>query len=489
MARVVGFFIISLCVLFAYSPSLLHLPRSDQVIHLRHFALQQTLPELTLSNYDLNRKPQFSTGDSILFRPLLYVFLGLEKYCFGYHFLWWQATGVILHILVIFMFLNICWRLHPGWPSFAVTSFFALFYPIKEMVIWQHINGYLLALAFFLMALDQAIRLSQKEHNYANALKWMAVCLGLSVFMYEIVNIYAFLIFLYLWISRPDLKSKLFIILLPSAMYVCANLYNYYWVNHLAGKMPPAGFGIQITDFFQLVAWWLYSGVFFVLYPVYLGQRNGFAREDVLDFKLPNAADPVQIAGGLLLLAIFYLIISTRGALLKDRKNTVCLFLAFIGVHALVLVIFRGGNDLKGALMGTLYNQYAFWLFALLLFFACIDWKQAAGNAISSVISKTLIVLMLGYAFFSSQAVYEANYVQATMQRPSRGLIKKVEGLIKERGSETDFSFYVGPEVPGNEVFFYVMTAEGHLQKSRYMEMLYPQYFREKGAKFIFSSG
>lgn len=191
-----GFSIIAFVTLAVYSPSLLHCPRSDQVLHLRHFAHQRSLQESAISNYDLNRNEKFSPGDYILFRPLLYMFMGYEKYFFGYKFYAWQMTGIDLHLLVVFWFLKICLESHAGLPAVAFAFLFALFYANMEMVIWNQVNAYLLALSLFLIALYHTFKLLKGCRDINKRIWGILIPLTFSIFIYEIFNFYALSIFM-----------------------------------------------------------------------------------------------------------------------------------------------------------------------------------------------------------------------------------------------------------------------------------------------------
>src|ERR1035441_6502091 len=119
-------------------------PRADQLAYLHQVSLYTTLHDILKYAPDWNRT--HSAGDTALYRPVLYFLLGLEYGCFGYNFMLWQALAIGLHGLIALVLLATLWKTPlqgTGWPLLVTCLFAGSFLP-SELVIWNHITGYVL---------------------------------------------------------------------------------------------------------------------------------------------------------------------------------------------------------------------------------------------------------------------------------------------------------------------------------------------------------
>ena len=139
------YILIAIITLTAYYPSLGHMPRSDQFIYLANTAEQHNFLSLTFKNYAFNRADlHYGIKDELLFRPVIYSFLGFEKWLFGLNFIYWQLAGILLHLAVLWFLLKLLIGIHKSWGASLLTLFFGVLFAGSEMVVWSHINGYLI---------------------------------------------------------------------------------------------------------------------------------------------------------------------------------------------------------------------------------------------------------------------------------------------------------------------------------------------------------
>src|SRR3989338_8283974 len=274
--RIVIFFF--LCIILvniaAFFPSLFHLPRSDQKLFYIETMDVSSFPELVSKTYSYNRTRFFAPGDELLFRPLLFVVLSFEKWLWGYHFVYWQITGFILHLLIVWFFLKILLFIHRSFFSLILALFFSVIYISAEMVVWHHLHGYLIAIILILIALynfAQFIASSQTKKMYF----WgMFISLTLAIFLYEYASVVTVALMAVLMVDRfKILKGKgqarsikdvfksmgdLYILAIPVGCYVLCDIYDFisHHVN-FAADLPrePIGFSVlKIIYFFIKVA-------------------------------------------------------------------------------------------------------------------------------------------------------------------------------------------------------------------------------------------
>jgi hypothetical protein len=210
-----------LCALIAlaYTPSLGHGPRQDQWPFLIDTIDQVGFLDTFARSYSYARTRAVMPGDYQLFRPVLYALLSAEKAVFGNNFSLWQAFGIALHCLAVVLFLQILLAVHqllarppsndedgPGWLTervylrwlaYGLALFFSLNVAIMEMVIWSHINGYLLFVVLVLGATLICLSLLTKPN--ASATRQTALVGGafllvfLAAFTHEIGQFFAVL--------------------------------------------------------------------------------------------------------------------------------------------------------------------------------------------------------------------------------------------------------------------------------------------------------
>src|SRR6266851_40683 len=117
-------------------------PRADQVVYLHQAGKYTSVIDVLYESPSWNRT--HSAGDFVLYRPLLYLFLGLQYALFGYHFWAWQLTGLTVHIATVLLLHSIC-RRRMGEPwAFLLSALFACSFLGSQLVIWNHLTAYVL---------------------------------------------------------------------------------------------------------------------------------------------------------------------------------------------------------------------------------------------------------------------------------------------------------------------------------------------------------
>ena len=111
-------------VIAFYHPCLKLVARADQLVYLFHTSdIKDDLHQLTLGSYAFNRD---RNGDSHFFRPALYLWLGLERWMFGFNFSSWQAASLALHLGVTLGLLHLFrrWFGERSALAFVLAGFF-----------------------------------------------------------------------------------------------------------------------------------------------------------------------------------------------------------------------------------------------------------------------------------------------------------------------------------------------------------------------------
>jgi len=160
-------------------------PRSDHLAYLHHISQFDSLWDILSHSLSFNRTlPDIGT-DAILYRPMLYLLLGTFYYLFRYNFVAWQIAGLCLHILVALglHLLLIQGRLKHTLYPLVITLLFATAYLASELVLWNHIVGYVLFCALEVYAVYFFLRYLRSDR-----IAFLILCGALSLvaeFTYE----------------------------------------------------------------------------------------------------------------------------------------------------------------------------------------------------------------------------------------------------------------------------------------------------------------
>jgi hypothetical protein len=144
-------------VFYGYGPALHHPPREDHWPFLVDTINDDQFIPMVLETYSYNRSRKIGPGDYLLFRPVLFVFMSAEKALFGPRYVYWHLAGIIIHSAIVGVFLSLLLRLGRIYPASSpgmallrevFASVLALFFAVNfagtEMVIWCHIQGYMI---------------------------------------------------------------------------------------------------------------------------------------------------------------------------------------------------------------------------------------------------------------------------------------------------------------------------------------------------------
>jgi hypothetical protein len=119
--------------------------RSDQIFYLHDMAQFHSLQEILSNSPSWNRT--VTPGDDvILYRPVLYLLMASFYYVFRYNFVAWQIASLCLHIAVVLglHLLLIQGRLKHTLLPLLISLLFGTAFLGSELVLWNHIVGYVL---------------------------------------------------------------------------------------------------------------------------------------------------------------------------------------------------------------------------------------------------------------------------------------------------------------------------------------------------------
>ena len=483
--RWLAFTIIALAVLIFYFPSLYYPPRADQVIYLSETSNIKDPSGLILGCYDHNRHRTIAPGDELLFRPLLYAFLGSEQVLFGHHFWAWQLVGLLAHLTLIWVLLRLLWHLSSPWLAFGGTWLFALSVFNYELITWPHLSSYMLMMACMVSAIEEMVFcFEENEVSWARMIR-LLIYFSIACFIYETANIFVLMIAGGLIISFPRLKRRLLILMTPVILYVIFSYLNYTYVGHAAHRIAGGTNGMAVWKYawavIHLTLWWLYEGLFNGMYHYILGIRTMFLSSEVLVFK-PLVFNEPQVVLGLIILVVFLGLawINRRQFLKKINLLIVLGGMLFSYVMVIVLGRYQEMGSLSATVGVNSYFLYIFWVIMVIIAFLFITTK-----GIKTRLQRWFIIIFVTASLLSGlwqgKKIYEMTVYFSRASNNTLLLVTTLDLLIQEKKSEPNFSFYVDPDYPGNYPYGSIRKITDLPSKEySFAEFLYPQYFHPR---------
>lgn len=144
-------------------------PRSDHIYFLHQIGEYSNFFDIIINSPFWNRTHS-APGDQVLFRPLLYIQLGIFYYFFDYNFFLWQLGNLIIHILVVLVLHSIFLQttLKKTSYPFFLSLLFGVYYQGSTLVLWNHLGGYISFCLLALLSVYFFIKFSDtKEKKYA----------------------------------------------------------------------------------------------------------------------------------------------------------------------------------------------------------------------------------------------------------------------------------------------------------------------------------
>ncbi len=205
-----------------YWPSMGIFSGADHLDYLINIFGHHSTWDIFAHTYSYNRTRIVGPGDTMCFRPLFFAWLAWQQAWYEAHLPAWQATGVWLHCLVcylMFRILRIAGRAggnDSAWKflmAVIATLFFALNPNVVVMIVWTHINAYMVFVICTLVALELLIRLTldgkepTSSSRFQLAGAWLLICA--AAFTYELGQFLAVLAGLFLlWTAHARAQTR-----------------------------------------------------------------------------------------------------------------------------------------------------------------------------------------------------------------------------------------------------------------------------------------
>lgn len=474
------FGLLGIVILAVYWPSLQHSPRADQLLYFILVQGKKTLKELILDSYALNRLPPH--GDRILFRPLLYALLGLEKWMFGLHFWAWQAFNLTLHWIVTCQLFSIL-KMFSRWESpipFFLSLLFAISTGLVEMVTWQHLSAYLLFCNLMLHCISTAFKID--SGLISTKIPWLLLTtVFISQFLYEFGIFLSFILGAhFLWLSRRKgeiLKSTGWLLLVFPVIYLGLSTTDLFYRHggwDAAKQIKGAlSFIPMAQKMGNVIAFWLTL----CLAP-WTMQIISDARIVVHPSELSRSVIGIQAATVCLLIPAVLWIWRNLTSVQKWKASVLAtLIMAFVYMIIIGRINDRG---LVPTLRNNIYYAYPFFLLFVMLLGTCLWRGMTHANHLE------IVVFLL---FFAAQG---ASTLQVNIQtkrycQPRLEMLQNAESIYRAHWREANFSFSNDATCTANDELPWTMIFSKNGRPYNILGAIYGDFYSREKGKYLLS--
>lgn len=175
--------------------------------------------------YSYNRVRQIYPGDSLLFRPIMFSLIGVEKALWGADFFKWQAVASLLHLINALLFIRLLCTYQQSWLAYLFGAFFAYSSSMFGAVEKINISAYLLCVTFIVITLTHLQRYINRDKPFDI---WITfVFATLACFAHELGAFVCLICAFYLFSHHRNRPALL--LLLPMIAYAVVNAIDYQY--------------------------------------------------------------------------------------------------------------------------------------------------------------------------------------------------------------------------------------------------------------------
>ena len=434
----VGAVVLGLIAAVVYWPAMNRVFAADQLWYFaevgRHDSLTAGLRHV---DYALSRV--YWKGDDLLYRPFLFVWLAVANRLFGYHHIWWNVANVVIHTGVAVALLRLLLAIQPSLLALPAAALFIVLEPPMELVLWNHLGGYLLACLFMAIGLRSFVRLMNgSTTSYGSfAAAFMLACLSYEA-MVPIAAAAALIVVVKQRRGWRDGRAAL--LFAPVGGY--AVLYAFHamhaprlrYVDRADGHEPfeLANIGSILDGMRRMLEGWSRELAMPTALRLWAAPFERFAKDFHIAWTEPSdIANAVVVVLGLIVLAR-----SVSRARLRQSAPLVLLLVLAVLAYTFIIAFGRSADEV-GAIT---YYSYVFSVLAVPLVFAFVDFDrmtQGMRTAAMSLLCAFAIVHATG-TLANAREVGRANRLASLF-------LTRVARFVDAHRDEPGFSFAIEP--------------------------------------------
>jgi hypothetical protein len=484
--------VLALVSWLVYQPALNRVFVMDQVWYFAELGGSTSLAD-GLRHYDYAATRQYWRGDDALFRPLLFAWLAVGNALFSYHHVAWNVASLVMHVLVAVALFQLLVAIRPSPFALPVAVLFAVLQPPLELVLWNHLGGYLLACIGLSVGLRMFVRLttSADGRGPASAVAGFALAFTAAGLCHEsmvvIAGLAAGIVLIVNWRGgRPIAIGRTLALLAPVLIFAVAYVFHLQRVERLAFVDRPDALGIfDAANLMSLIPrsaaalgrWTaevaLPSALTFVPVP-YLRFIKRFLFDWTSPLHLVNAA---LCAGAL--------VIAARAISRSHLRQQAALLVLLVGAllaYAAVICLGRSPREV----FDTAYYLYVFGLLLLVFLYAVVD-----GHRLGGATRLAAGLVLAGFIVLHGRESLDATRAVGRSNRAASSFLTNLGRFVAAHAGEADFTFRVGAQAPAinAEVVLragYPDDPAAPVRRTHVAAVLFAKYYSEQSPKYVF---
>lgn len=478
-----------LAVWFLYAPATNRVFAADQIWYFAELDGQRSLAA-GLEQYDYAASRRYWKGDDALFRPLLFAWLAVANTAFGPRHVAWNIATLAIHMAVVAALYSLLLAIQPSPFSFLIALLFAVMKPAADLVLWNHLGGYLLAWLCLLIGLRAFVLTMQSKDRLPTApTTTFVVASGAATLLHEsmvpVSIVAATLIAIHARRMRQRLSPLIYLFLFAPAL-----VYGTLYAFHLGRVARPAyvdpggdadSFGAaRLLAVIPRTAATLADWTTAVAVPSALDIGGGaYARLSVSFAPSIHRLDH-WFNVLLTLAALWMLAMCVSRERLRRHASLLVVLATTAVVYAGIITLGRT----RAETLGVGYYLYLFSLVTVVTAYAVADLSRLRG--FRALAGGAVLILLVALHCTETRAV--VSRVSAANQ-PASAYLRNIQQFVDAHGHEPDFSFAtqraseLDPEI--ELVEGYPDDPAAVVRRMRVTEILFRRYYDRDRPKYV----
>ena len=431
----VGALVLAAIAAAVYWPAMNRVFAADQLWYFAEVGGHDSLSR-GLRHFDYALSRVYWKGDDLLFRPVLFIWLAVANRLFAYHHVWWNVANLGLHIGVAIALLRLLLAIHPSLLALPAAVLFVVLEPPMELVLWNHLGGYLLACLFLAVGLRSFVRL---RNGVTASYGSFVAAFTLACLSYEaMVPIAAAAA-----IGVQRRASRGWRAALPFApVGVYAGLYVFHalhaprlgYVDRADGRAPfdLANIGGVLDGMRRMLEGWIRE----LAMPTALRLWAAPFERFVKNFHIAWGEPSEVLNAVVVLLGLVVLARSVSRARLRNAAPLVLLLMLAVCAYAFIIAFGRSADEV-GAIT---YYSYVFSVMAIPLVYALVDFDRMTLRTQATAIS-----LLGAFALVHASGTLANAREVGRANRVASRFLTSVAKFVDAHRSEPQFSFAIEP--------------------------------------------
>ncbi len=452
-------------VTIVYYPTLSHLLRGESYLYFVETMDDTSLSAMLKNWWNYESARTIAPGDTMMFRPLLFISLAFEKVYFGLDYFWWRLVAMLIHLTTVACLFRLLWKFKPGILATLMAILFGTSYLALSTMLYEQIATYSLFTGLLLTGFYYTYQ--GTEHGGKKNLIIASLSMLVASFFHESGVVFTVLFIMYFWWERKRLGSMWkywggafgALVFIWIATYIPVKFINppRFLADESERLFRWRAISATLRGFWALADRWLQQAVIpamFVVRPLRELAFHSYTIYRDISLSLPLIANFLAIG----MMGVTYLYTQGKDAIHRVRGSFIAFLATCIVVFMLANSALRTFTHGESYLIDHNFNMYI-WL-ALSAVFVYILISTRRLNRIFTLIVAGVLIVLIG---LNAPVSLSINLDTIKTQEPIEQYFYAVDDFIEEHQNESDFSFNILATLKMQEQleFFYWKVPEG----------------------------